>query len=71
MADVDARNVKYQSNHEIMLEALPKYKLDDLSLPAGCERFQDGDKRVKGTGMYSDITYSGFDVLREPGMRIL
>ena len=71
MADVEARNVKYRSIHQIILEAFPKYKLDDLSLPAGCERFQDGDKRVKGTGMYSDLTYSGFDVLRELGMRIL
>ena len=71
MADVESRNVRYQSIHDIVLEAFPQTKLDHMSLPAGCERFQDGAKQVKGTGMYSDIIYSGFDVLRELGMRIL
>ena len=71
MADNPAGHVSYHSIHDIVLEAFPQSKLDHLSLPAGCERWQDGAKLVKGSGMYSEIIYSGFDVLREFGMRIL
>ena len=65
MAEKQARHVKYQSIHEIILAAFPQTRLDNLSLRAGCERWQDGVKVVKGSGMYSEIKYTGFDVIRE------
>ena len=65
MADVQARHVKYQSIHKIVLAAFPQTRLDNLSLRAGCERWQDGVKVVNSSGMYSEIKYTGFDVIRE------
>ena len=65
MAEIQARRVKYQSIHKIVLAAFPQTRLDNLSLRAGCERWQDGVKVVKGSGMYSEIKYTGFDVFRE------
>ena len=64
-------SVKYRSTHSVVLEAFPKARLDNMSMLAGCARWQDGAKVVTGSGMYSEIVYSGFDVLREIGMRIL
>ena len=65
MAEMQARHVKYQPIHEIILAAFPQTRLDNLSLRAGCERWQDGVEVVKGSGMYSEIKYTGFDVIRE------
>ena len=47
MANVPARNVRYQSIHDIVLEAFPKSKLGHMSVPAGSRRGEtregDGD----------------------------
>ena len=71
MADRVPNPVKYQSIHSIVLAAFPQTRLDNMSLLAGCERWQDGIKVVHGSGMYSEIKYSGFDVCRDAGLRVL
>ena len=56
-----------------VLEAFPKTRLDNMSIACGCERWQDsiGSKHVVGTGIYSGITYTSFDMLRDIGLRSL
>jgi len=72
MEEVPADNVKYDSIHNIVLEAFPSSRLDNMGLPCGVQAFKDhGPRAVMGTGMYSEVQYTCFDIVRDLGMRIL
>ena len=73
MADLTSRHVpRRESMHTVVMEAFPSARLDNMGLPCGVERFQEkGGREVMGTGMYSAVQYSCFDVVREIALRIM
>ena len=73
MADLTSMHVpRRESMHTVVMEAFPSARLDNMGLPCGVERFQEkGGREVTGTGMYSAVQYSCFDVVREIALRIM
>ena len=68
----DEPHVKYDSIHNIVLKAFPSSRLDNMGLPCGVQAFKDhGPRPVMGTGMYSEVQYTCFDIVRDLGLRIL
>ena len=66
------RAPKRESMHQVVMEAFPSSRLDNMGLPCGVERFQEkGGREVIGTGMFSAVQYSCFDVVREIALRIM
>ena len=66
------RAPKRQSMHTVVMEAFPSSRLDNMGLPCGVGSFTDsGQSVVMGTGMYSGVQYTCFDVVREIALRIL
>ena len=59
--------------HNIVQQAFPKKRLVNMAIAAGCESIKEstGSPPVTGTGMYSEIAYNGFDMLREIAMSTL
>ena len=73
MASLTSLHVpRRESMHAVVLEAFPSTRLDNMGLPRGVGSFKEsGQSIVMGTGMYSGIQYTCFDVVREIGLRIL
>ena len=59
--------------HTIVQQAFPKKRFVNMAIAAGCESIKEstGSPPVTGTGMYSEIAYNGFDMLREIAMSTL
>jgi len=72
MADLTSGHVpKRQSMHTVVMEAFPSSRLDNMGLPCGVGSFKEsGQSVVMGTGMYSGVQYTCFDVVREIALRI-
>ena len=73
MANLTSLHVpRRESMHAVVLEAFPSTRLDNMGLPCGVGSFKEsGPSAVMGTGMYSGVRYTCFDVVRELALRIL
>ena len=72
--DRSPSRARYTTMPPSVLEAFPKTRLDNMSIACGCERcvqYLVGSKQVVGTGIYSGITYTSFDMLRDISLRSL
>ena len=68
-----AEGVSYEHVHTKVTESMPNRRLDHMCISVGCDGLQGtvGVRPITGSGMYSEVAYTAFDMAREVGLKIL